>query len=1008
MKISAARLIRESNIGGASFLAVDQKQKSKNKSKPQTKGNPSNNKNTKQNTSASGKKPSPKKNPDPRRKSEVQKYIISRKRKKIVILLLVSLIFLLFYIVRGEKFWLVLHENYWGLFGFLGFMIPVLNIYSVHYMLNRNSSYRLIFRLILFCGTMISFASTIFSFSSMGIELADYGTEMIECYRKGGQHIGTGMLGGMFGIPVAKIFGATGSGIIFFLLFLLLLYKCLLVLFGKLMKSIREPLMKKIVQTMEIRTLVRDEERKIKEEQRQMFKEEVEKNMDEKKAASEKNNKTEEQPSAEEEKKLPESKEEAKPSKTDDRFVRLDKEVIYRPGKITEAPKKKKNIKENIIKNFTAVFGAKQEDDEEENIKAEGNETKTEIKKHVKNDEKNNSVNMDHIGEDIPEFSEKINIDYKKINSEENKNRSESDGYINGEYFSPVYEKPKKMKSIPKAKEENSKHTEKKIKISIEDVKRQLNGEQMRLVENNYLLPPFTLLDPQPEEDDKNISNELNHSAEKLVETLKSFGVQTNISHISRGPSVTRYELQPAAGVKISKITNLSDDIAMNLAATGVRIEAPIPGKSAVGIEVPNRNVSIVKMRSLLESKEFQNAKSRLTVVLGVDITGKITLADLSRMPHLLIAGSTGSGKSVCINSMLISLLYKASPDEVKLMLIDPKVVELGIYNGIPHLLVPVVTDPRKAAGALNWAVNEMLERYKTFAAYNVRDMHSYNRLVDKQNKEFEDNENVEEAERSFEEDEMLAQAKAEINSEDAPKKEVHKLEKMAQIVIVIDELADLMMAAPNEVEESICRLAQMARAAGMHLVIATQRPSVDVITGLIKANVPSRIAFAVKSQIDSRTILDSGGAEKLLGKGDMLFSPIGVTKPVRVQGGFVDDIEIENVVNFIKNNKVVEYDKKVIDEIEKNAVSDGKDKNNSDIGDGETDIMLEEAIECVVEAGQASTSLLQRRLRVGYARAGRLIDEMEKMGIVGPHQGAKPRDVLMTRQQWLERNLKK
>ena len=401
-------------------------------------------------------------------------------------------------------------------------------------------------------------------------------------------------------------------------------------------------------------------------------------------------------------------------------------------------------------------------------------------------------------------------------------------------------------------------------------------------------------------------------------------------------------------------------------------------------------------------------AKSRLTVVLGVDITGKITLADLGRMPHLLIAGSTGSGKSVCINSMLISLLYKASPDEVKLMLIDPKVVELGIYNGIPHLLVPVVTDPRKAAGALNWAVNEMLERYKTFASYNVRDMHSYNRLVDKQNKEVEDSENVEETERSFEEDEMLAQAKAEINSEDASKKEVHKLEKMAQIVIVIDELADLMMAAPNEVEESICRLAQMARAAGMHLVIATQRPSVDVITGLIKANVPSRIAFAVKSQIDSRTILDSGGAEKLLGKGDMLFSPIGVTKPVRVQGGFVDDTEIENVISFIKNNKIVEYDKKVIDEIEKNAVLDGKDKNNPDTGDGEADIMLEEAIECVVEAGQASTSLLQRRLRVGYARAGRLIDDMEKMGIVGPHQGAKPRDVLMTRQQLLERNLKK
>ena len=1018
MIISVARLIREIDVGGALFLA--EKQKSKTKSKPQAKGNTSN-KNSKPNTAAPNKKPvQKKKEPDPRKKDEVQKYIINKKKNKIIFLLLFSLIFLLFYIVQGEKFWLVLHENYWGLFGFLGFMIPVLNIYSVNYMLKKNSSYRLIFRLILFSGTIIAFASTIFAFSSSGIELSDYGTEMIQCYRNGGQHIGTGMLGGLFGIPIAKIFGATGGGIISFLLFIVLVYKCLLVLFGKMMKMIQEPLVKKVADTMEIRTLVRDEERKIKAEQRQAFEEFKQRNA-EKKAVSplQEDTKPEEQPVvAEEEKKLPETNDEEAKPKQNNNFVRLDKEVIYRPGKINDdAPKKKKNIKENIVKNFTAVFGAKHEADEEgkkdEQDKTEQKPEKIKEKpaENIKKDKNDNTVNMEHIGEDIPEFSGKVTVDYKKINSEEKRdteNTAESDKYINGEYFSPVYEKPKKMKNIPKNKETNPKPTEKKIKISLEDVKRELQGEQMRLVENNYLLPPFTLLDPQPEENDENISIELNHSAEKLVETLKSFGVQTSISHISRGPSVTRYELQPAAGVKISKITNLSDDIAMNLAATGVRIEAPIPGKSAVGIEVPNKNVSIVKMRSLLESKEFQNAKSRLTVVLGVDITGKITLADLGRMPHLLIAGSTGSGKSVCINSMLISLLYKASPDEVKLMLIDPKVVELGIYNGIPHLLVPVVTDPRKAAGALNWAVNEMLERYKTFASYNVRDMHSYNRLVDKQNKEVEDSENVEETERSFEEDEMLAQAKAEINIEDSPKKEVHKLEKMAQIVIVIDELADLMMAAPNEVEESICRLAQMARAAGMHLVIATQRPSVDVITGLIKANVPSRIAFAVKSQIDSRTILDSGGAEKLLGKGDMLFSPIGVTKPVRVQGGFVDDTEIENVINFIKNSKIVEYDKKVIDEIEKNAVLDGKDKNNSDAGDGEADIMLEEAIECVVEAGQASTSLLQRRLRVGYARAGRLIDDMEKMGIVGPHQGAKPRDVLMTRQQLLERNLKK
>ena len=335
------------------------------------------------------------------------------------------------------------------------------------------------------------------------------------------------------------------------------------------------------------------------------------------------------------------------------------------------------------------------------------------------------------------------------------------------------------------------------------------------MISSHYLKPPTNLLDPQPFEEERNISSELNQSGTMLVETLKSFGVSTSIVNISRGPSITRYELQPASGVKISKITNLSDDIAMNLAATGVRIEAPIPGKSAVGIEVPNKHVSIVKMRNLLESKEFQNAKSNLTVALGKDISGKITLADLSRMPHLLIAGSTGSGKSVCINSMLVSLIYKSSPDDVKLMLIDPKVVELGVYNGIPHLLVPVVTDPRKAAGALNWAVNEMLNRYKIFAEYNVRDMHSYNRFVDRQNEDAYSNDiPIDEAERSFEEDEMLAQAQAELKSDgldsDKPK-EPKLLQKMPQIVIVIDELADLMMAAPNEVEESICRLAQMA-----------------------------------------------------------------------------------------------------------------------------------------------------------------------------------------------------
>lgn len=485
-----------------------------------------------------------------------------------------------------------------------------------------------------------------------------------------------------------------------------------------------------------------------------------------------------------------------------------------------------------------------------------------------------------------------------------------------------------------------------------------------------YHFPPLSMLEYSAGSNQEDITAELQTSGNMLVGTLKSFGVQTKIVDISRGPAVTRYELQPAPGVKISKITNLSDDIAMNLAAAGVRIEAPIPGKAAVGIEVPNKNVNVVRMRDLVESNAFMSAKSKLTVALGRDIAGAVAVTDLAKMPHLLIAGSTGSGKSVCINSLIVSLLYKSSPDEVRFLMVDPKVVELGIYNGIPHLLVPVVTDPRKAAGALSWAVTEMLKRYKIFAENNVRDLASYNKLAKSKNNQDE---------------------------------EGNPMPHLPQIVIIIDELADLMMAAPNEVEDSICRLAQMARAAGMHLVIATQRPSVDVITGIIKANIPSRIAFAVSSQIDSRTILDMGGAEKLLGRGDMLFSPVGSQKPIRVQGCFVSDSEIESVVTYVKKVQESGYDQAVIEEIERNAVAE-KEKPSSDGDDGQlADPMMNEAIKCVIEAGQASTSLLQRRLRVGYARAGRLVDEMEQLGVIGPHEGSKPRQVLLTRQQYLE-----
>lgn len=491
--------------------------------------------------------------------------------------------------------------------------------------------------------------------------------------------------------------------------------------------------------------------------------------------------------------------------------------------------------------------------------------------------------------------------------------------------------------------------------------------------EDNYEFPSIELLNKPPVPKDEDISAELNTNGRTLVDTLQSFNVQTKIVDISRGPAVTRYELQPASGVKISKITTLADDIALNLAAAGVRIEAPIPGKAAVGVEIPNKVVSMVGMRELISSSTFKSSKSKLTVVLGKDISGEVTVADLAKMPHLLIAGSTGSGKSVCINSFIISILYNAKPSEVRLLMIDPKVVELGIYNGIPHLLVPVVTDARKAAGALGWAVNEMTKRYKIFADNNVRDIYSYNEFVEQ------------EAAKSAEKAETL--------------------EKMPQIVIVIDELSDLMMAAPNEVEDYICRLAQMARAAGMHLVIATQRPSVDVITGIIKANIPSRIALAVSSQIDSRTILDMSGAEKLLGRGDMLFSPAGSSKPTRVQGCYVTDKEIEKVIKYVKSSQQSDYDNNIAKEIEKNSARENL-KASDEKFDVKVDPVMKEAIKCVVEAGQASTSFLQRRLRVGYARAGRLIDEMEQMGIVGPHEGSKPRQVLINYQQFLEMNI--
>ena len=520
--------------------------------------------------------------------------------------------------------------------------------------------------------------------------------------------------------------------------------------------------------------------------------------------------------------------------------------------------------------------------------------------------------------------------------------------------------KPKSIDEIVKDASED-KPNEKKADKSKEFT---VSKEAMESGINDYKLPSVELLSLPKKKSTADISGELKENAQRLIETLRSFNVNATITDISRGPTVTRYELKPAAGVRISKITNLADDIALNLAATHVRIEAPIPGKAAVGIEVPNTVKNTVSMRELIDTPEFYEQRSLLSAGIGKDIAGNCVYCDIAKMPHLLVAGTTGSGKSVCMNSIITSILYRAKPDEVKFLMIDPKQVEFSKYANIPHLLVPVVTDPRKAAGALGWAVSEMLQRYQKLSQVGVRDIEGYNKYVQKH----------------------------------------EDMESMPKICIFIDEFADLMMAAPKEVEDSVCRLAQMARAVGMHLVIATQRPSVDVITGLIKANISSRIALTVSSQIDSRTILDAAGAEKLLGHGDMLYNPIGASKPLRVQGCFISDEEVEALCDFVKNQGESQYDEEIAKEIEAKAVQDKKSSPFEDDGDAEQlDVLFVKAVDIVLETGTASTSFLQRKLSVGYARGAKIIDQLEEKGIIGPANGSKGREILINRQQWLE-----
>ena len=557
--------------------------------------------------------------------------------------------------------------------------------------------------------------------------------------------------------------------------------------------------------------------------------------------------------------------------------------------------------------------------------------------------------------EEISEDQIKINLNEKP---EKNKKyKHEADDLV------PLGAKKEKQEFSPNTLEDNLFKVQEEEKE--EKTKSVLMLEHTQTVEDEtYEFPPIELLTEGGLRSMKGGKKAIADNATKLQKTLYNFGVSAKVENVSVGPAITRYELKPAEGVRVSKIANLADDIALNLAAESIRIEAPIPGKQAVGIEIPNKENEVVHLRDIIESNKFSDSQSKLAFALGKDVAGEEIVTDIAKMPHVLIAGSTGSGKSVCINTLITSIIYKAKPSEVKLVLVDPKVVELSVYNRIPHLLIPVVTDPKKAAGALAWAVQEMVNRYSLFAAKGVRDIKGYNAALDKEN----------------------------------------EASKLPQIVIVIDELADLMMVAKNDVEDAICRLAQMARAAGMHLVIATQRPSVDVITGLIKANIPSRIAFAVSSQVDSRTILDMAGAEKLLGKGDMLFYPTGMSKPTRIQGAFISDKDVEKIVDFVKSNGTATYSDDVLESIEK---ANNNEKEMKDIDeDDDTDPFLDEAIETVIETQQASTSFIQRRFKVGYARAGRIIDQMEERGIISGYQGSKPREVLMSKERWQELNM--
>lgn len=872
-------------------------------------------------------------------------------RIRAIILGALSLFFVILIFVQSVNLWSTVRSALFGVFGFATFLVPVFLMYMAiitdkeKQIQHFKSKVALCILIVLLIGALI-YVATGTPHSEKGY-LACAGELYLDIFESESYFtFGAGFIGGLLGYPMASLIGNVPTVLICILVLLAVIFG----ITNLSINDIAEAAASKVEQGVtyvkhksEEKARVRREyiaEREAEEAQREMF------------IAGGENDKTIVSPQK--------KKRRGKRSGID---IPLD-EITH------EDNKTKLNRKLEVDCDYTA------------NVKAETKaENEVEEPKFINNpentvyDEEPEQTENDNAPDDLMDIINRASKNFDEKNNKSNEDIAKAD-----------------EENIHNAENNNSE--ENSFEEELENASYSPVEIREKEEKPEYHFPPVQLLSLSKNNNDRNASEEMHNNAKKLIDTLDSFNVKASIVNICRGPSVTRYELSPAPGVKISKITNLSDDIALNLAANGVRIEAPIPGKAAVGIEVPNKVVSMVTMRELIDSDEFRRGKSKLTCVLGKDISGEIVVTDLSKLTHLLIAGTTGSGKSVCVNSILMSILYKATPDEVKLLLVDPKMVEFTKYRSIPHLLIPVVTDAKKAAGALGWAVSEMEQRYKILSEYYCKNIDAYNELIEENLKYMAENPPVEN------EDGELVQPVLERNGLPVPK------EKMPRIVIAIDELADLMMAAPSEVEEYIARLAQKARAAGMHLLVATQRPTVNVITGLIKANIPSRIALKVSSNIDSRTILDFSGAEKLIGRGDMLFLPVGAPKPMRVQGCYASDEEIEGVTNYIKKSSSAQYNAEIEEKIKRIAAEEitqgkkGDDRGGEDI---EIDSKMEDAIKCVIEAGQASTSLLQRRLKVGYARAGRMIDDMEQMGVVGPHQGSKPRDVLMTYNEWLE-----